>query len=260
MTDNCLTLLEYETRNLEMPCYAVSADFINNPDQKRLMADLATTDSYAKSMFAQARVLPDQFPALGAIEKSGFMFVETTLDPYTVLGKSTTLQTFLENKAAFIPKRINPDSLEFITMNPNDPAMCDSVKKIAAESFVKDRFHIDPHCPDFLADKRYVYWVEDLLRGQTTFHLLCYENNAIGFMARNGQHLVLAGFSKKYSASGLGDYLWLSTLENMLAEGLGQVNTRISVNNIPVLNLYVRLGFKFREPAAMFHYWRNPHI
>jgi len=257
MIDDCLSHLEYETRNLGMPSYALTSNFLENADLGCLASTLAERIAQSNSLFVQARVVPEQFSALTAIEASGFSFVETTLDPYTVLGKNSVLQNFQENPNTFVPRRFNSSALGFINMDQNNQAACESVKRIAAESFVKDRFHVDPRCPNHLADKRFVYWVEDLLKGDTLFQLLLYNNDVIGFMARKRQHLILAGFSRKYSASGLGDYLWLSVLSDMVSEGLAQAHTRISVNNIPVLNLYGRLGFKFKDPAAMFHYWHN---
>ncbi len=257
MAENCLTYLEYETRNLGMPSYDLTQNFIDSADKGRLACVLAEKTAQSNKLFVQARVVPEQFSALTAIEAAGFSFVETTVDPYTVLSKNSVLRIFQENPGSFVPKRINFDTLGFKDLDRNDQAACESVKRIAAESFVKDRFHVDPRCPEHLADKRFVYWVEDLLKGDTLFQLLLYDDDVIGFMASKGQHLILAGFSRKYSASGLGDYFWLSVLANMASENLTQAHTRISVNNIPVLNLYVRLGFKFRDPAAMFHYWSN---
>ena len=257
MIDDLLTHLDYETRNLGMSSYALAAKFLDNPDLERLVSALAERTVHSDRLFIQARVVTEQFFALPAIETSGFSFVETTLDPYTVLGKNPVLQIFRANPGSFVPRRFNLGAFGFTNLDKSDQTACESIKSIAAESFIKDRFHVDPRCPNHLADARFVYWVEDLLSGDTLFQLLLYEDCIIGFMARNREHLILAGFSRKYSASGLGDYLWLSVLDNMVSDGLAQAHTRISVNNIPVLNLYVRLGFKFRDPAAMFHYWHN---
>lgn len=257
MNNGYLTELEYETRNLGIPCYALTSNFLDNANQELLACLLAEKMEQSDKFFVQARVVPEQFSSLTIIEPSGFSFVETTLDPYTFLGKNSALQNFQENPSSFVPKRFNPSNLGFMRMDKNDQSACESVIRIAAESFIKDRFHVDPHCPDQLADKRFVFWVEDLLKGDTQFELLLYNGEVIGFMARKHQHLVLAGFSRTYSSSGFGDFLWLSVLSHMVSEGLAQAHTRISANNIPVLNLYVRLGFKFREPAAMFHYWHS---
>jgi hypothetical protein len=257
MIDDFLTHLDYETRNLGMSSYALTTNFLDNPDLERLVSALAERTVQSDRLFIQARVVPEQFFSLPTIETSGFSFVETTLDPYTVLGKNPVLQIFQTNPGSFVPRRFNLTAFGFKNLDKSDQTACESVKIIAAESFIKDRFHVDPRCPNHLADTRFVYWVEDLLSGDTLFLLLFYEDCIIGFMARKREHLILAGFSRKYSASGLGDYLWLSVLSDMLSEGLAQAHTRISTNNIPVLNLYARLGFKFRDPAAMFHYWHN---
>jgi hypothetical protein len=54
---------------------------------------------------------------------------------------------------------------------------------------------------------------------------------------------------------GLGKFLWLESLSNMMTHGLEHATTRISANNVAALNLHTRLGFKFKNPASMFHYW-----
>jgi len=259
MTDDCLTLLEYETRNLEIPSYAISHDFLDTPDEACLTQALAGKLATHGKLFAQARVfMPGQTAAISMIERHRFSFVETTLAPTIVLGKNKIFHAFRDDPRPFVPRRFDPADLKLTFLDRTDADACEMLKQIAAESFVKDRFHTDPNCPPGLADRRFVFWVEDLLQSDAVFQLQRYRDEVIGFMARKDEHLILAGFSRKYAGSGLGDFLWLSVLASMHDDGMTQVDTQISTNNLPVLNLYVRLGFKFKDQTALFHFWSTP--
>jgi ribosomal protein S18 acetylase RimI-like enzyme len=74
-------------------------------------------------------------------------------------------------------------------------------------------------------------------------------------MASRGGNLLLAGFDRRHANAGLGEFFWLSVCDRLRARGVRRVTTRISVNNIAVLNLYARLNFKFRDPEMTFHLW-----
>lgn len=255
MIDDCLVPLDYESRNLSMASYALVEEFLNAPDHGQLTRSLTEKAERNDRIFAQAKVTREHMAAVPLLESCGFSFVETSLVPHSVLSRNAVLKEFLATPQPFVPKRFDPNELSLSLMAPDDCDTSAAVKRIAAESFVSDRFHVDPQCPAGLADRRYVYWVDDLLTAGVTFHILMLRNEIIGFMARRKEHLVLAGFARTYAASGLGDYLWLGVLGAMLEEGVAQAHTQISTNNIPVLNLYVRLGFKFKDPTAIFHLW-----
>ena len=77
-------------------------------------------------------------------------------------------------------------------------------------------------------------------------------------MASRGGDLLLAGFARKYAGGGLGEFFWLRVLQNLGADGVDRVSTLISINNLSVLNLYARMGFKFRDSRATFHLWGRP--
>ncbi len=257
MIDDCLVPLDYESRNLSMASYALVEEFLHAPDHTQLTHSLTEKAKQHNKIFAQAKVTREHLAAVPVLGNSGFSFVETSLVPHSVLSRNAVLKEFLATPQAFVPKRFDTDELSLLLMAPDDFDTRAAVKRIAAESFVSDRFHVDPQCPSGLADRRYVYWVDDLFTAGVTFHVLMLRNEIIGFMARQKEHLLLAGFARTYAASGLGDYLWLGVLGAMLTEGVTQARTQISTNNIPVLNLYVRLGFKFKDPTAIFHLWKS---
>jgi len=249
----------WETRNLGIKSFAIDDDFIHSPDISALQNEIRRNVHMFDSIFIQARINKADMSVAILLESLGFYFVEMALVPYSVLKKNEALNDFLMDKRKFLPSRYDLDSLTVRLVDKNDSNLRKIVKAIAEESFTDDRFHLDQNCKKEIADRRYLYWVEDMLNDKvTSISLLELSGRAIAFMARKECSLLLAGFSKQYVKSGLGDFLWLSVLEQMLRGGLAQAETMISANNTAVLNLYARIGFKFKAPAATFHYWSNP--
>jgi len=252
----CLVEIPWETRNLGVQSFAVCEEFLENPEEDVLRRALQEKDNQLRGIFVQARLGKKHLPSARCLERSGFYFVESTLVPSCLLVKNQRLSDFACDSRPFVPQRFLLEELRLSLLDKVDPTGCRRVREIAAESFSDDRFHRDPQCGKEVADRRFVFWVDDLLADDAVvFNVLLYREEAIGFMARRGENLVLAGFSAKHVKSGLGDYLWLAVLEDMLQRGFVRVRTLISSSNTAVLNLYARMGFKFEESAATFHYW-----
>jgi len=205
----------------------------------------------------QARVRLDT-SLMRVLAGSGFYLVEATICPLVVLEKSGPLRDFVANPSSFLPARYALADIRIVSLERTDAALCAAVRKTAGESFSDDRFHADHNCEQSVADRRFVYWVDDLTGDPgVAFDVMLLKERPIGFMARKAEDLILAGFARKYTGAGLGDFLWLSVLRKLKEAGLNQARTLISVRNTSVLNLYARLGFKFRDPRVTFHYWRR---
>ena len=57
---------------------------------------------------------------------------------------------------------------------------------------------------------------------------------------------------------GMGMSLWQAMLLRHRAEGATFVETTISGHNLPIINLYARLGFSFASAQMTFHRLRDP--
>lgn len=252
----CLKNIPWETRNLGRPSFAVEEEKLSKLTDTFLASSLATIEKQFGKIFVQARVDKLNFSVLPIIQRNKFYFIETVLVPYIVFRKNPVFEKFCENKEEFIPSRMKSGQLSFVQLDKDNPIFVETVKSIAAESFSDDRFHLDPYCTEAMANQRFSYWVDDLLGNDSViFDLLMNGDVCTGFMARKENNLILAGFAKKYIGSGLGDFLWLSSLYQIYSMGFANCHTLISSNNTAVLNLYGRLGFKFKDPAVTFHYW-----
>lgn len=247
----------WETRSIGLPSFSVDKERYKGLSVGALRDGIKAASP--TGIFISARVEKKDYPVIPIVQKAQFYFVEQTLDPYTNLQNNEVLNAFATNKSGYVPLRYRSKNPVIKTLDKTDKKACAAVEACTRGSFSDDRFHTDPNCPDEIADTRFFNWAKDLIDDiGVTIHIVCFEDDIAGFLARDGNRMILAGFAKRYIGAGLGQYLWLGAMEAMLADGIDLVDTRISANNVAVMNLYVRLGYKFKNPAAIFHYWQWP--
>jgi ribosomal protein S18 acetylase RimI-like enzyme len=80
-----------------------------------------------------------------------------------------------------------------------------------------------------------------------------YRNELAGFLGFAGNRIVLNASSGKYRGKGLGKYLWSAACGELFSHGYGEIVSSISASNMPALNLYASLGFRFRNPLDVYH-------
>jgi len=260
MSDSgCLIPLPWETRNLGIESFSLSEAFLRHWDETMLHTAMEQKAKDHGSFFIQARIGIDTRLAQ-LLERNGFYFVEATVDVLNVFRRNTKLQSFVSDRSSFLPPRYSASDLTIDALDKTDSVLCAAVKQIAAESFTEDRFHVDHNCAKSIADRRFVYWIQDLLGdAKVVMDVLLFKREPIAFMARKTDHFMLSGFAKKYVSAGLGDYFWLSVIEQVKQAGIGHARGLVSIRNIPSLNLCCRTGFKFRETFVTFHYWNRPN-
>jgi len=138
-----------------------------------------------------------------------------------------------------------------------DSAITEEIIDIAKETFSADRFHMDPGCEKSIADARMGLWIElDLFKENKNYCTYFKTNKGlIGFMICSQEGFILNGLSKNFIGKGYGQALYIQSILDAINEGFEEVSSNISVNNLPVLNLYSKLGFSFTSPKYTLHYW-----
>jgi len=248
----------WEDRNLGIKSFALNEACLPNLNQQALADKLIHLQQEFGKFFIFARLPKTYLRLAPCLQQCGFYLVEGAVCPVIQLNKSRDLQSFKDNATQFIPTRFSNSNVRFMTLDNRRDETLDTVSAIARESFSNDRFHEDFQCPEAIANRRFELWICDLLhQKEVIFDIVEVNGEAAGFMARKENHLIIAGFSKKYVRAGLGDYLWLGSLCSMQENGLRYAETLVSTNNIPSLNLHARLGFKFRNPQYSFHRWQQ---
>lgn len=249
----------WETRNLGIPGYALNTtQFCDTSDINSLKEELKRLHVESNSFFVFARIPRESLHLARPLEQVGFYLVECTVVPFIRLQQHEMLEKFEQDRQSFLPKKFRTTSVFISTIEQPHKELAEEIKKVASESFVDDRFHVDANCSTEIADRRFAYWVDDLVNNvNVSFDLMYIQNELAGFMARKNNKLILAGFSKTYRAAGLGEFLWLTSCSIIKNLSFKTAETLISINNIAVLNLYARLGFRFKDTQYGLHYWSH---
>jgi len=248
----------WEERNLGLKSFTLNEACLARLDQQGLAKELDCLQQSFGKFFVFARLPKTYLNLVPCLQQCGFYLVEGAVCPVIQLHKSAVLQAFDEDRSQFVPNRFRHNNICFITLDNRQNETVETVSTIARESFSSDRFHVDFQCPEEIANRRCELWICDLLQHEDViFDIVEVNGEAAGFMARKNNHLIIAGFSRKFVRAGLGDYLWLGSLQHIRDHGLRYAETLVSINNIPSLNLHARLGFKFRNPQYSFHFWQQ---
>jgi L-amino acid N-acyltransferase YncA len=136
----------------------------------------------------------------------------------------------------------------------------EEILTIAGSAFRDDRFHLDPTLPPEKADQRYRGWVaRGFASGEPVFVFEDTRKGTIlGFyhireLPSSAVALSLAAVHPSCQGAGIGALMYQAVLEECRRRGYRTAVTRIAVNNLPVANLFFRLGFTIREAVLTFH-------
>lgn len=195
------------------------------------------------------KVPGDSVAQTRALTSSGFYPVETLTEISLPLARLTPIIERQSDRRLLRPAR--SDDLA-------------AMQAIAAAAFSTDRLHLDPNLPGDRADLRYSQWIGRAVEdGEPVFVL---EDPAdarvVGFfhtreVAPGTVDLSLAAVDPADRNTGAGAILYQAVLQACKSKGYRLAVTRISTNNLPVLNIFARLGFKFRTSATTLHHFTH---
>jgi len=123
---------------------------------------------------------------------------------------------------------------------------------ICRGAFQHGRFHRDFNVERARADLRYENWLRALHAAGKVYGLT-WENEIAGFIAHEGGKLVLHALGEKHRGRGLARHLWSAVCVDLARQGEGELTSSISATNLAALNLYVSLGFRFRNAVDVYH-------
>ena len=177
-----------------------------------------------------------------ALENAGFRFVEMVYVP--------RLASF-EGIAA--PRHV----LQVAEAESGD---LDLIEEIAYSAFSTGRFLLDWRLAPELSKRRYSTWVRNSFDAprQTVLKAEA-DGQLIGFFIvehRRDQSVYwhLTAIAPQWQGKGMGMSLWQTMLIRHRTEGVSFVETTISGHNLPIINLYARLGFSFGSAQMTFHW------
>jgi len=151
---------------------------------------------------------------------------------------------------------------QVVLRNELNDSQMEDVLDIASNSFVYSRFHLDPACPNEVADRIKHDWVENYILGNRGEELLVAlkDGKPVGFIAvyrgKTNQLercvIELMAIHEEHQRKGIGKRLGQRFLEefNNWADEF-QVGTQVA--NVPSVNFYYQMGFELSEAKYVLH-------
>lgn len=123
---------------------------------------------------------------------------------------------------------------------------------ICNTAFIHGRFHRDFNIDKRKADLRYNYWLTQLFTEQKVWGLM-YDQELVGFWGFSEENILLHALKANYRGKGIAKYFWSIACQEMFNRGYQEIISSISAANLAVLNLYISLGFKFKNVQDVYH-------
>jgi len=210
---------------------------------KNVIQDLSSNDTVLISCRIPHQFLTESM----LLEAVGFKFIEVVLHPFM---DRLSEKKFVVNETILIQEAKETE--------------LDNLSKIAQISFKSDRFSVDRRIPDKFSGIRYRNWLLSCKNcPKQKVYLLSENMNTVGFFIVEEDHdskntyWQLTAISPDHQGKGLGQRCWEAMLSYYKSLNFNEVCTSISARNSPILNLYSKLDFRFRNPEMTFHWVNN---
>jgi GNAT superfamily N-acetyltransferase len=167
-----------------------------------------------------------------SLHEFGFYYCDTLIEPYC------TAEKFIAFEAPIVGISQN------IELEP--------LLAICHGAFTHGRFHRDFKLPRDGADRRYDDWLRQLHYSGKVYGLL-FHGELVGFIAVDGNRLVLHAITRSLRGRGLAKLLWTPVCRTLFKNGCNELVSSVSATNLAVVNLYASLGFRFRNPVDLYH-------
>ncbi len=137
------------------------------------------------------------------------------------------------------------------------------IEAIASSAFTTGRFLLDERLDPELSHRRYATWVRTSFGSDRQTVLKAeLDRQLVGFLIVERRpdasvYWHLTAIAPGSQGKGIGTSVWQTALLRHRAEGATSVETTISGHNLPIVNLYARLGFSFASAQMTFHRLRD---
>ena len=238
-------LVPWDTASFGVPVAQVQhIEVHDRPDADAEMQRLlAWFDSQGVEL-AACRLDHSRLLESAALERIGFRFIEM------VYGMEIN------------PQRLQPEADPPLEVQWRRACEADlaELQQLAGDAFATGRWNMDWSVGQALGGRRYADWVVrslvdakhevlcSVVDGQTT-GLFIVEPAGDGSV-----YWHLTAVAPKWQGKGIGKAMWGSMLHRHAQDGATTVHTTISARNLPVVNLYSRLGWRFVNCQMSYHW------
>lgn len=237
----------WDTAACGFPVGQVSVIRLGQPDPAALQDTWSRYEAWRDAAglgLVSCRLAMDQVAEGQWLESAGFRFIELVLQPALDLAAASGGED---------PR---------LRISPAGTGDLGPIGRIAQTALVTDRFTVDPRLPRGASGIRYRRWVESV-PGHPTQRLFKIEEDGLlaAFFITEARpdgtcYWHLTAVEPALQGRGYGKRIWRAMLAQARAGGSARVLTTIAVRNLPVVNLYAALGFRFTAPAVTFHWMR----
>jgi len=178
------------------------------------------------------------------LEELGFRFIEMVYSP--------------------VLSPLRPEQVETSRVRIDEAVEGDraALEHIASTAFTTGRYHLDWRLDAEASRRRYRRWLTAALADERQQVLKASVGNEIvGFFVLEARpadavYWHLTAVASDWQGQGIGNELWRRMIARHAAEGAQRIETTISAHNVPAINLYAGLGFRFTAPRATYHWLR----
>lgn len=241
------THIEYRERDFESECFdnrTLEVLDWDVDDFPATFAKLIEHENLKHGDFLYLRLSAVDIAKIRSAEKAGFYYVESSVFPFLHM-RGWEKEQF---KRFIWPT---------VQVGEN---LIDEVEEIAHSTFKGLRFNIDPFIEEEKADKRYLQWLRNAYAGGEDIRAIMHKDKVAGFSLLrddgNGKVLWrLAGMHPDLKTAGIGMVLYASTVAYCKDIGVKHIDGGVSMSNTPVVNVLSSVGFSFKEPTVVLHYY-----
>jgi ribosomal protein S18 acetylase RimI-like enzyme len=202
-------------------------------DAREILEVSADVLAYAAATPGHYTAKVDPLSSKKLLHEFGFYYCDTLIEPYCTAGDLVRF----ERHGVAVTTEASPQELL---------AICHG-------AFSHDRFHRDFNLSARGADARYDTWLAELQRAGGAYGLIL-EDRLAGFIALSGNRMVLHAVAREFRGRGLAKYLWSAACGHFFDRlGIDVLESSVSAANLPVVNLYASLGFRFRNARDVYH-------
>jgi RimJ/RimL family protein N-acetyltransferase len=194
---------------------------------------------------ASCRLSSERLRESMLLEEHGFRFIEMVYMPECLLDK------------------VSPRAGTRLSIAEAGRSDLPAIESIAGSVFTMGRYLLDWRLDPDASHRRFRRWIRNSFDDPRHRVMKATVGDQIaGFFIveeRPGGDCYwhLAAMAPQWQGKGFGGEMWEGMLARHKAAGLSRIETTISAHNVPVLNLYARLGFRLAAPRMTFH-WLRP--
>lgn len=240
----------WDSESFGVPVAQIDAIKVHNPQAAAAhAAPLLEWLRENRVKLAACRLPHDALAESFLLESIGFRFVETV---YAMAHDVGAAQAAGSDDPA-------------LAWAPAAPADLAALRTIAAASFTTGRWNVDWRVGPQAGGRRYADWVSRSLTDERHQVLVARAGGILaGFFIvedrpEQRSYWHLTAVAQELQGRGWGRRIWRSMLQRQRLQGVRTVETTISARNLPVVNLYARLGWRFARCHMTYH-WVSPDL